>query len=547
MKIPARLSLTQEFQTHYQRTIAWSIILFVVVLGVTISAVLFTYQRLLASADRVSRLNFDNNVRSVIDRFSQNLIDYESALRAVRGFVISSQSVEEYEWNEFIQNLNLHTDYPGFVTINYGPVVAATASTAFETGVRVDPALTSKEYRTYRIYPQSDHQILIPVIFIAPFQGHEYLLGFDMMSEPSQQIAVSSAIDTGEIFSTGVISVGSPPASGFAIFFPIYRPNMPLTTLAQRRNAVRGIVSAWFSLQNSFAELFSVAPPFDRLDIHLYNQPLGEVPDPVELLYDSKPEIIRSADEFIDSAGGWHKAVEVNLVGTPWTIHVWGQRSNEFAASTGLTPQLFLGGGLVLSLLLSTLVATLVYSRMMAYRLALKLTAELEDSRRSIALLIRNLHGAVFRRANDTEMTFLFVSAGIAGLTGYTPADFASGRIKFGSLVLPQDYQRIQTTFRAAIDQRKSYSVDFRIKDKDSQLKWLRGSGQPVYDFQGTFKYLDGFYVDITDQKGVEAQLAGKVKELEKLNVLLVGREKKMIELKQLLNTIQAKDGTTTG
>jgi len=132
-------------------------------------------------------------------------------------------------------------------------------------------------------------------------------------------------------------------------------------------------------------------------------------------------------------------------------------------------------------------------------------------------------------------------------LTGYTPADFASGRIKFGSLVLPQDYQRIQTTFRAAIDQRKSYSVDFRIKDKDSQLKWLRGSGQPVYDFQGTFKYLDGFYVDITDQKGVEAQLAGKVKELEKLNVLLVGREKKMIELKQLLNTIQAKDGTTTG
>ncbi|MBK7132768.1 MAG: response regulator [Bacteroidales bacterium] len=55
--------------------------------------------------------------------------------------------------------------------------------------------------------------------------------------------------------------------------------------------------------------------------------------------------------------------------------------------------------------------------------------------------------------------------------------------------------------------------------------------------------YLAGFTIDITEQKKSETALKQKIEELEQFNDLTVGRELKMIELKQEVNSLLKKMG----
>ena len=60
---------------------------------------------------------------------------------------------------------------------------------------------------------------------------------------------------------------------------------------------------------------------------------------------------------------------------------------------------------------------------------------------------------------------------------------------------------------------------------------------------EGKPKYLAGYTIDITEQKIAEKALAEKVVELERFNSLMLGREKRMIELKKEINELLINTG----
>jgi len=76
-----------------------------------------------------------------------------------------------------------------------------------------------------------------------------------------------------------------------------------------------------------------------------------------------------------------------------------------------------------------------------------------------------------------------------------------------------------------------------RKKDKTKFLMHLYVV--PWYDEQGKIIGFLGNGIDITEHRQLENQLKDKVKELEKLNRLMIGRELKMVELKKKIKSLE--------
>jgi PAS domain S-box-containing protein len=73
--------------------------------------------------------------------------------------------------------------------------------------------------------------------------------------------------------------------------------------------------------------------------------------------------------------------------------------------------------------------------------------------------------------------------------------------------VHPEDRDHCMNTFVSSFDQRRSFSMEYRLHHADGTYHWIRDDGNPRYDSEGQFIGYIGFCVDITAQKETAAEL----------------------------------------
>ncbi len=73
--------------------------------------------------------------------------------------------------------------------------------------------------------------------------------------------------------------------------------------------------------------------------------------------------------------------------------------------------------------------------------------------------------------------------------------------------VHPDDRAFCLETYGGAFDQRKAFSIDYRIRHADGSYRWIRDDGNPRYDSQGEFLGYIGFCVDVTPQKEADEKI----------------------------------------
>ena len=73
--------------------------------------------------------------------------------------------------------------------------------------------------------------------------------------------------------------------------------------------------------------------------------------------------------------------------------------------------------------------------------------------------------------------------------------------------VHPDDFDRCFTIYSTSFDQRKSFSMDYRLHYHDGTYRWLQDDGKPRYDSHGEFIGYIGHCLDITDRKQSEEML----------------------------------------
>lgn len=175
-----------------------------------------------------------DTVQARFDRAADGLHDIRSA-SVLAGHVLSHQ-----ELRTWVATRNLRREFPGLVALSLVRPVPRSEQPAYEARMRAQ-GVPAFEVRTSGQSP-----MLYVVDAIEPLAPNHLAMGFDVGSEPARKEALQRAIDTGEAALSAqvhLVQLGRPQAA-FLYVLPLYKPGLPLETVAQRRAALDALVSA---------------------------------------------------------------------------------------------------------------------------------------------------------------------------------------------------------------------------------------------------------------------------------------------------------------
>jgi len=146
----------------------------------------------------------------------------------------------------------------------------------------------------------------------------------------------------------------------------------------------------------------------------------------------------------------------------------------------------------------------------------------LQESRRMLSALMRNLPGMAYRRRNAPGFPLEFVSEGCFALTGHHPAELLEDQtLTYRHLIHPDDQARVREEVNAAVQVRRPFQCTYRIMLPTGEEKWVWEYGRGVYGPGGTLLTLEGFVTDVTErvvtQQVLEQRVAERTRELSAL------------------------------
>jgi PAS domain S-box-containing protein len=147
---------------------------------------------------------------------------------------------------------------------------------------------------------------------------------------------------------------------------------------------------------------------------------------------------------------------------------------------------------------------------------------DLKNSQRMYSTLVGNLPGMVYRCSNDKKWSMQFVSEGAYQLTGYKCSSLMNGRVAYSDVIHPDDRRRVWTEVQKAIKQKRSFTLNYRILTSKGVQKWVWEQGSAIYDDNGKLIVIEGFVIDITQQKQGEEKLRFSDDILNRLGSLVV-------------------------
>ena len=122
--------------------------------------------------------------------------------------------------------------------------------------------------------------------------------------------------------------------------------------------------------------------------------------------------------------------------------------------------------------------------------------------------LLATVDGMVYRRRLDPDWTMEFVSSGCLRVTGHHPGDLLfNNRIAYGDLVIPEDRLWVREAITCAVEEARSFDLEYRIVHADGSTRWVWERGTGVIDDHGKPIALEGLVQDITKRKSAEQAL----------------------------------------
>jgi PAS domain S-box-containing protein len=154
----------------------------------------------------------------------------------------------------------------------------------------------------------------------------------------------------------------------------------------------------------------------------------------------------------------------------------------------------------------------------------IEIEKELQEAQRTLASLLRNLPGLVYRCDHNQERTMQFISPSCEELTGYPSKAFVEARqLSYGKdLIHPEDRERVWQETKAALNDCNTFQLSYRLKCSDDSVKWVWEQGCGVFAESGKIIGCEGYVVDMTQQRALEDQLR-KAERVAELGTLASG------------------------
>jgi PAS domain S-box-containing protein len=142
-------------------------------------------------------------------------------------------------------------------------------------------------------------------------------------------------------------------------------------------------------------------------------------------------------------------------------------------------------------------------------RKATKVEEALEENKRRMNILIQNLPGMVYRYNANNIWHFTYVNDKCRQITGYTYEELITNTsVTYYDLINEEDRKNNLLQIQDAIEGKKPFQLIYRIKTAQGYEKWLWEQGVGIFsDKDDELVAIEGFIIDITEQKTIEDQL----------------------------------------
>jgi len=135
-------------------------------------------------------------------------------------------------------------------------------------------------------------------------------------------------------------------------------------------------------------------------------------------------------------------------------------------------------------------------------------TADLEASEVRFRTLVGNIPGVTYRCACDEHWTVDYINDAVETISGYPASDFIDNQVRsYASIIHPNDVALVSETVMQGIKQKKSFSLEYRIINKDGAVRWVSERGLPAFDADGKVVWLEGNIFDVSEQKHSETMI----------------------------------------
>ncbi len=319
------------------------------------------------SVRRRSAERFSYMVKETEHAIHNRMIDYEQVLHGGAGLFKASEAVSRRGWRAYFESLELHKFDPGIQVFGFSLWVPPLQKSNLIHSIRAEG------FPQFEITPAGERAEHTAIIYLEPFEGRNLrAFGYDMWSERVRHEALTRARDTAQAALTGRVTLvqetDKQVQPGVLMFYPVYRENLPTTTVAERQAALHGFVYSAFRMHDLMEGIVGQAGT--ELAFELFD---GREETPGALLF---------------SSGGGHSALPadyqpsfsststLNIAGQTWALRF--RTLPGFDKANASTQPLLVGcGGLLVNLLLFFIVSRLSDLRKEAVALAEKMTGQL--------------------------------------------------------------------------------------------------------------------------------------------------------------------------
>lgn len=356
---------------------------------ITLGATYFFYQISLSK----DLARFNGEVVKTKTVLENKINTYISILKAGRGFIQSSETIDKKRFAAFVRNLDLEKNYPGLKAIGFVERVPVEARETFQKKMRFEG------FEKFNIFPDplnSEKRESFVVTYFEPVdEDNQGIVGFDMSSESDRLTAMNKARNSGAETITGKVllikNVDASDKTGFLIYLPVYKGDVVPPSIEERERNLTGFIFSRFKSDELLDEIQRILSQ-NNLAVTIYDTEISD--DSVLLRTNSQ----------IDKNTAFYSKNESYLANRKWFVEYQSLPGFNDQSTSGLTPLIFISG-LVISLILFGM----TYLESFARAASEKIADDLRESEKQKELLLESEQKAreIAENANQAKDEFI--------------------------------------------------------------------------------------------------------------------------------------------
>lgn len=411
---------------------------------------------------------FNNAADLVEAAIAERIDDQVKILKGLQGLILARAGIDRAEWQRYVAGLGM-TNFRGSLGYAFVRYLHRAEVAPFLAATRADQA------PDFALKSAGAADELFVIEVVAPPGPNQAALGYDIGQEASRREAAVAAVVNNRATLSGPVDLlrndGTVP--GFLLLLPVYRSGLPLTTAAERWQALLGWVDGPIRSDQFLAGVADGLPP---IDVEIYDGPAAAG---ARLLYDSDPSLQHRAGAPAPRPD-YSRETLLDVAGRPWLLRVTPLPGFAQSLDRSLA-NLLLASGLLLSLLASLLL--------------LALGRSLRNARSHYRSIVENTDDLIVRV--DPEGTLLYVNSAALGFWG-VPAAASVGRSAF-DFVIPEERERTRSVFHSWLARGEAVgSFENSVLHSSGRLRRVLWTLSAEYDQRGRVSELTCIGRDIT-------------------------------------------------